>query len=205
MHAQVFSTTQERAMPVRVSGTITIQRRSGARGAFSIGDLASEIGLFEVKDALIEEFEPGKYTGEFLISWIAPDAFVWRGRVITKQRATLEAMFIDSADDRAPAPSAPPEPDPIDQAHASKSAPPTEHAAPDLPAQVASAQAQLPADEQLLGAELAALVDAREPVKLDPTVDRQQFRLQRDCLKDLGYRFDARLQTWLHQQEAAHA
>ena len=103
-------------MSVRVRGTINIQRKSGRRGDFNIGDLSTEIGTFEVKDALIEQFEPGTYSGEFIIQWIEPDSFSWRGRVFVKNRATLVEILVDEADEGAPPPATPPEPDPIDTA-----------------------------------------------------------------------------------------
>lgn len=199
-------------MSIRVHGTITIQRKSSPRGAFNVGDLDTEIGTFEVKDSLIEEFEPGKYSGEFLIRWIAPDSFSWRGRVFVKNRATLEAIYVDDEDGHAPAPATPPEPDPIDQASPlpqSTSAPAPAPAPTPTRAPVTTSTASLPAESSaqphsdgdadlvLLGDELNGLVAARQPVKLDPTVDRQQFRQQRDRLKELGYHFDAKSQTWL--------
>jgi hypothetical protein len=49
----------------------------------------------------------------------------------------------------------------------------------------------------LFGDELMQLLDKREPIKLDPTVDRISFRAQRDRLKELGYGFDAKSQTWV--------
>jgi hypothetical protein len=49
---------------------------------------------------------------------------------------------------------------------------------------------------KLFGAELGAKVWKREGIKLDPTVDRSLFREQRDHLKELGYRFDAKAQAW---------
>jgi hypothetical protein len=49
---------------------------------------------------------------------------------------------------------------------------------------------------KLFGAELGAKVWKREGIKLDPTVDRGLFREQRDRLKELGYRFDAKAQAW---------
>ncbi|MBL8344916.1 MAG: DUF3275 family protein, partial [Rubrivivax sp.] len=68
-------------MSIIVNGSITIVRKSGKRGDFNVGDLNTEICEFEVKDALIEEFDPGKYTGRFVIDWIQPDSFTYRGRV----------------------------------------------------------------------------------------------------------------------------
>jgi hypothetical protein len=218
-------------MSIRVRGTITIQRKNSARGAFNIGDLNTEIGEFEVKDSLIEEFEPGKYTGDFLIKWIAPDSFSWRGRVFVKNRATLEEILIDEADETAPAPSSPPEPDPIEsqshqQAHvqpvatAAGHAPAAESAAP-TPRQprsssregnanpVASAPAapkpasEIAADEQLFGDEIYALLKRKELIKLDPSVDREMFRKQRDRLRTLGYAFDPKSQSWSTSNQPA--
>ncbi|OYU46324.1 MAG: hypothetical protein CFE44_02735 [Burkholderiales bacterium PBB4] len=202
-------------MAIRVRGTLSIQRKNSARGAFNIGDLATEIGEFEVKDSLIEEFEPGKYTGEFIIRWIAPDSFSWRGRVFVKNRATLEEILIDEADEGAPAPSTPPEPDPIEQAPAAAPRPPaappsqepaTQSATPVKGARSKSASTtKEPADgdAELFGEELLALLQQRSPIKLDPTVDREQFRRQRDRLKVIGYSFDAKAQTWSIKEMAS--
>lgn len=194
-------------MSIRVRGTITIQRKTSSRGAFNVGDLVTEIGEFEVKDSLIEEFEPGKYSGDFLIKWIAPDSFSWRGRVFVKNRATLDEILIDDADEGAPAPAAPPEPDPIETQAATAATPATKPAAqpsaseqsqhsgsPSKPASRDASAAD--ADLALFGQELHELVAAKAEIKLDPTVDREQFRRQRDRLKAIGYSFDAKSQSW---------
>ena len=234
-------------MSIRVRGTITIQRKTSARGAFNIGDLATEIGEFEVKDSLIEEFEPGKYTGDFLIRWIAPDSFAWRGRVFVKNRATLDEILIDEADESVPAPSAPPEIDPIEEkinngsalaapamptpaaihlsapetapqpdtastasragkpgsrgGHSvgaiagSKATPSTEPSAA-LSVALSVAPSDAEADLQLFGDEVHAFVLTHAVIKLDPTVDRERFRQQRDRLRALGYAFDPKSQSW---------
>jgi methionine synthase II (cobalamin-independent) len=45
--------------------------------------------------------------------------------------------------------------------------------------------------------EVQALIDAGvDMVKLDPTVDRNLFRRQRDALKALGYTFNPAAQSW---------
>lgn len=204
-------------MAIRVRGTIIIERKHSRRGDFNVGDLCTEIGEFEVKDSLIEEFEPGKYTGDFMIQWIEPDSFSWRGRVFVKNRAQLEAILIDSVDDNAAPPATPPEADPIDAARAAPAVAPQPDqasastaqtsAAPaaDLPAPTAetapaTASTQIDPDQMLFGDELHEALQARSAIKLDPTVDRQQFRAQRDRLKALGYSFDAKSQTWTVQE-----
>ena len=208
-------------MSIRVRGTIIITRRSSRNGGFNVGELSTEIGSFEVKDQLIEEYEPGKYAGEFLIAWIGPDSFIWQGKVFVKIRATLEAVFIDQDEGEAPAPATPPEPDPIEtaataiakaKASAGDEPAPTPSATttltPTLTRTAAGADDQaLPQpkplatseqseDGRLFGAELLDLVLARKVIKLDPTVDRQVFRHQRDRLKELGFVFNATGQTW---------
>jgi hypothetical protein len=226
-------------MSIRVRGTIAIVRKSSRRGDFNVGDLATEIGEFEVKDSLIEEYEPGHYTGEFLIKWIEPDSFAWRGKVFVKNRATLDEIFIDEAEEGGTPPAPPPEPDPIDSTpeaapvavktthrHQSTEASVSASPSPSAPAP-SSTQAQAPAhaspekldkptgesttkdaraadtnaadvdaDAVLFGDELHALLMQHAPMKLDPTVDRTQFRTQRDRLKALGYGFDPKAQTW---------
>jgi Protein of unknown function (DUF3275) len=201
-------------MSVRVRGTINIQRKAGRKGDFNIGDLSTEIGAFEVKDALIEQFEPGKYTGEFIIQWIEPDSFSWRGRVFVKNRATLAEILVDEEDVGAPPPSTPPEPDPIDSTdmraqpsrlHVSKGLDDTHKAngAAGTSLDSAPLQASPPAspgagsaDLALFGQEIHELVQQGQPLKLDPTVDRELFRQQRDRLKALSFAFDAKSQTW---------
>lgn len=181
-------------MAIRVRGTIVITRKGGRRGDFNIGDLSTEIGEFEVKDSLIEEFEPGKYTGEFIISWIEPDSFSWRGRVFVKVHATLAEMLIDEAEEGGMPPAPPPEPDPMEATAGAPSA-----TAVEPPARPPDA---LDPDRKLFGPEIYALLLQRETIKLDPTTERQLFRQQRDRLKDLGYSFDAKPQTWVVRELA---
>ena len=213
-------------MAIRVRGTIVITRKGGRRGDFNIGDLSTEIGEFEVKDSLIEEFEPGKYTGEFIISWIEPDSFSWRGRVFVKVRATLAEMLIDEAEEGGMPPAPPPEPDPMEATAGAPNATAVEPSArppantrTEKPAQtsvsggqvakpaesdndMASATDALDPDRKLFGPEIYALLLQRETIKLDPTTERQLFRQQRDRLKDLGYSFDAKPQTWVVRELA---
>ena len=187
-------------MSIRVRGVIVITRKSSKYGDFNVGDLSTEIGVFEVKDQVIEEFEPGKYTGDFLIQWIAPDSFAWRGKVFVKNRATLAEILVDQDDGEAPPPAMPPEPDPIEspaqQQSLNLSLERSPAAAPPI-AERPTAALTAAGDAKLFGAELWALVTGRLTMKLDPVaVDRQTFRQQRDRLKALAYRFDAKSQTW---------
>ena len=210
-------------MSIRVRGSLLISRKNGRRGAFNIGELRTEIGEFEVKDALIEEYEEGNYTGEFVINWIEPDSVCWHGKVFVKNRAQLDAIIIDAVDD-APAPRAslPPDNDPMESDAGSRidaaergnveatpdvaSGAPASALANTAPVNRSPARHPVPTannspaaaadDHQLFGDELHALLVDGLAIKLDPTVDRMAFRAQRDRLKALGYGFDAKSQTW---------
>ena len=48
---------------------------------FQVGELTTSVGEFKVKDKVLEQFEPGAYTGTFLIDKIYPHSYVWYGKV----------------------------------------------------------------------------------------------------------------------------
>lgn len=53
------------------------------------------------------------------------------------------------------------------------------------------------ADAELFGVEIyEQFVERAQGIALDPTVDREVFRRQRDRLKAVGYRFDSKAQRW---------
>lgn len=187
-------------MSVSVRGTIVVQTKKGRNGAFNVGDLITEIGEFEVKDSLIEEFQEGRYEGTFLINWIEPESFSWRGRVFVKNRATLEAIFIDDevADQEADQPTTPPVVDPIEEAPKEKpSQAPTLVERADSGAAPADDAAETVKEKDVLfDEEATSLIQSGSPIKLDPTIDRVRFRMQRDALKEMGYRFDVKGQSW---------
>jgi hypothetical protein len=185
-------------MSVRVHGTITIERKRGRNGEFAVGELTSDLGRFEVKDSSIEEFKPGKYTGDFIIRWIEPDPFLWNGRVFVKVRAFIEEIVIDEViSDDVPAPAHPPVPDPIETPTPRQ---PHQAVRPSV-APPAPVEDELPEpadadDLQMFGAEIAEAIRLGDPVRLDKSVDRELLRKQRDRLDQMGYDFDAKTQVW---------
>ena len=188
---------------LHVNGTLTVKKIHGAKGAFSVGDLVTEVGTFKIKDALLDQFEEGRYQGAFAISSIYLSSYIWRGKSMTDIRANLVDVQLDEVGDVAPE-VAPPqdEPDPIEEEAArSKTTPVIEPIAETTvvvvtPAGQVDVDPALEALVKLFGAELGAKVWKREGIKLDPTVDRGLFREQRDHMKELGYRFDAKAQAW---------
>jgi hypothetical protein len=201
---------------IRVPGTLIVNRRNGRNGSFSVGDLVTDVGEFKVKDTALDQYEPGEYKGEFIIKWIEPHSNVWRGRVYIENRASLQDIIIfdavedDGAAEASAAAMRPPETDPLEEGSGSSERPAvalsssgfeSSPATPDpLPHQgnAELGSADLTAEQRaLLGDELAPLCAQRQRIKLDPTVDREVFRKQRDLLKACGYRFDSTQQEWV--------
>jgi len=185
---------------LKLSGTLAIRTIHGARGAFNVGRLVTEIGEFTVKDSLIEEYDEGRYKGEFGIIAITPSTYFAAGRTVVEVRARLGSIALEdiaalAGDDRSPLT----EPDPIESEPvlAAEEAAGADGSAPDaLTTPNDEAIDNADATERALQALFGTLwpLDAR--VKLDPTVDRSLFRAQRDKLKALGYRFQPVGQVW---------
>ena len=188
---------------IKVPGTLSVKHIHGSRGVFAVGDLATDVGEFKIKDALLDQFEEGRYQGQFLITKISPSSYFFGGKVVIEIRAMLADIFLDKADE-APAEPTPVEPDPVDE-------PPTSVSV----AQVGAESSSLPSgplappaielefatdaekrDHELLGLELYPAFAARAPIRLLPEVGREQFTRQRLRLKEVGYSFEPLNKTW---------
>ena len=190
---------------ITINGTLRVRSINGRNGAFNVADLTTEIGEFKVKDAFLDQFEEGAYEGAFQIGRIFSASYTYGGRITIETRAhILGARLLN--DDVGELPTEAVEPDPIEE----QCKPPE---APTLPAPVApdeqadeqaaagTGQGQDEQDEQTEDDADKALFGHIYPlggiVALDPTVDRAQFRRQRDRLKALGYHFDPLQQSWM--------
>lgn len=204
---------------IKIPGTLEVKTIRGGNGDFNVGELQTAIGEFKIKDKILEQFQSGSYPGEFLISKIYPHSYTWYGKITIEIRAMLADVMLDSDDpgDSETATQAT-EPDPADEERSSPSIatqseaatpkvlsaeeapPPPAASAPFATAEQPTASSVPFEDSELLevfGAELTELIKARQPVKLDPSVDRALFRSQRDWLgKRLNYCFRAASQTW---------
>ncbi|MCP5235353.1 MAG: DUF3275 family protein [Zoogloeaceae bacterium] len=182
-------------MSICIEGTLTVKAINGAKGSFAVGDLTTEVGGFRVKDAILDEFEPGQYKGRFVVGAIYPTSYTWRGKVFVEVRARLERFMLDEVTE---APHSEPEhdsePDPIDERDAVL--PPADPAP--APTVAPNPVTPEPSDVALFDAELLSLIEQGGPVKLDPAgIDRAVFRQQRDALKAQGFRFVAASQHWI--------
>lgn len=185
-------------MAISIPGTLGVRHISSKRGVFSVGELSTEVGRFKVKDPILDQYEEGEYRGTFLISQIFPSSYVWGGRVITEVRANLVEIFLDEAEEK-PMPPPAPEPDETEEGGGDQQgipAPAPEKSPLPTPTSAVSAAGSDEDPDATLFGELYAQVKARQEIKLDPTIDRQMFRQQRDRLKELGFKFESTTQSW---------
>ncbi|MFI4940190.1 MAG: DUF3275 family protein [Burkholderiales bacterium] len=197
-------------MSLQIPGKLIVQVRNGSRGAFSVGDLITSVGSFKVKDQFLDQFAEGIYEGEFTVASIYPSCYTYRGSITTEIRAKVVDYILATAEEVAVAPDA--EPDPIDQqggssayeeAAKSEAAPAQKRKESKSNEANATAGKNVAADKPMLAdlfdAEIIAAITSGSPVKLDPTIDRQKFRAQRDYLKNVckpAYEFKSLEQTW---------
>ncbi|WP_018606065.1 DUF3275 family protein [Uliginosibacterium gangwonense] len=118
-------------MPISIRGTLRVKSVTGRNGRFSVGDLETEIGTFRIKDAVLDQYRDGIYTGTFWLSEVFNSSYSANGRLVIELRARTAGMQIDDEKPEAQAPKEPAERDPIDD----EAAAPAASAAPTPPTQ----------------------------------------------------------------------
>lgn len=197
---------------ITVPGQLAIKTIHGRNGDFNVGRLATSIGEFVIKNAELDQYDEGKYDGDFIITEIRPSTYSTSGRMVIEIRAHLGGMTLSRIDplsrDEAHRLS-PQEVDPIDEdvqtpAPVATLSADTMTTSTDDPlvdttpfgtetASQPSATVVLEEDDINL---FGALWPLGEIVKLDATVDRRRLRQQRDRLGMLGYTFAPLSQDW---------
>jgi hypothetical protein len=169
-----------------LNGTLAIREINGRNGPFKVGTLQTSLGEFAVKDSLLDQYDSGTYEGEFQVERIFQGHYIAGGRSVTEIRAQLANISINDIDAKAPTPIEV-EPDPID----SDKPQPAKESKPEAKPESSSSNTEN--DDNSL---FALLMPLGESIKLDPSVDRKVLRVQTVRLKEIGYEFDAKSQTW---------
>ncbi|WP_437610065.1 DUF3275 family protein [Erwinia sp. V71] len=197
---------------ITLPGQLAIKTIHGRNGDFNVGRLSTSIGEFVIKNAELDQYDEGKYDGDFVIAEIRPSTYNTSGRMVIEIRAHLGGMTLSNIDrlskDEAQRLS-PQEVDPIDeevQAPAAAARPPARTKARSTrdplvdttpfgsePATASPSDASAEDEDAAL---FGMLWPLSETVKLDATVDRRVLRQQRDRLDAMGYRFEPISQDW---------
>jgi hypothetical protein len=177
-----------------VHGTLEVETIHGRRGQFNVGKLATDVGVFKIKDIALDQYNPGSYSGSFMIEKISAVSTPWRGGFFTEIVAKVaKDGFLINQEAVGQEQEVQTEPDPLDTEKPFVLVQTTQSI------QAVENNAEDP-DQQLFGLEIYQDFIQRKDIALDPTVDRGLFRLQRDRLKHAGYRFDSQTQLWKTNQ-----
>lgn len=83
---------------IHIDGQLAIRTITGRNGKFNVGRLATSIGEFVIKDALLDQYSEGKYRGNFAISEIRPSYYSTGGRLVVEIRAKVDSMTLEDVD-----------------------------------------------------------------------------------------------------------
>lgn len=196
---------------ISIPGYLAIRTISGRNGPFNVGRLATSIGEFVIKDALLDQYMEGKYEGTFAIRQIRPSYYTHGGRLVVEIRAELEGMSLDDVSDLSTEDveqMTSTVPDPLEEdkppARLGKLTPPPAACAPQISADdrpfgmdVPAPQPNTSPSSSSADAELFSTVwPLGNEVRLDTTVERQRLRQQCNRLNELGYELNFKTQTW---------
>ncbi|WP_230971741.1 DUF3275 family protein [Nitrogeniibacter aestuarii] len=191
-------------MTVTVVASLTVIERTGIHGPFNVGKLRTSFGNFGVRDTFLEELAPGEYKGSFTIAKIWPRQYATDQVVVTEVCVSVadHVIFDAESDDDGQIEHQPDPADdkPLDQPPAEKlpEPKPTDAKSQENAPDAASIAAPLATDlDDFFGNEIASLIRDRQPLKLDPTVDRLTLRKQGTRLRtELEYEFLPADQSW---------
>lgn len=200
-------------MSIAIPGKLTVIERNGSRGIFTVGELQTQIGAFQIKHRVLDQFPEGSYDGMFYLTRVYNQSNFAKGRIWVSLYADLdwEQLQIMAQNQVA-------EVSESLQMAGIAAEQEEEHLPPPVPT-AASAAASVPADtaepartsdapDAATVQEEDGLADSMEKlesmlsdkaavIRLDPSMDdRNLFRQLREAVKQQGYRFHAPTQSW---------
>ena len=191
-------------MSISIPGTLNVIERQGRKGAFMVAELQTEIGSFDLKHRVLEQFSEGAYEGIFIITRIFNQAVSWKNGTWTKLCADLdwEALRIMAQSDEVGTTDSLAMAQIMAEAEAEEE--PKQETAP--AAVVPPRQVEAQADDAAvydLDTLTVLIMDGVPRIRLDATLeDRRLFTELRNALKNAGYRFDGKTQSWYFPEAA---
>ena len=191
-------------MSISIPGTLNVIERQGRKGAFMVAELQTEIGSFDLKHRVLEQFSEGAYEGIFIITRIFNQAVSWKNGTWTKLCADLdwEALRIMAQSDEVGTSDSLAMAQIMAEAEAEEE--PKQETAP--AAVVPPRQVEAQADDAAVydvDTLTVLIMDGVPRIRLDATLeDRRLFTELRNALKSAGYRFDGKTQSWYFPEAA---
>lgn len=199
-------------MSIAIPGKLTVIERNGSRGIFTVGELQTQIGAFQIKHRVLDQFPEGSYDGMFYLTRVYNQSNFAKGRIWVSLYADLdwEQLQIMAQNQVAEvseslqmasiaAEQEEEELLPVRPA-ASATAPAPAETAESVCVSDAPDAVPMQKEDDLADSmeRLEGMLTAEMPViRLDPSMDdRNLFRQMREAVKQQGYRFHAPTQSW---------
>ncbi|MFH6973159.1 DUF3275 family protein [Neisseria sp. 23W00296] len=199
-------------MSIAIPGKLTVIERNGSRGIFTVGELQTQIGAFQIKHRVLDQFPEGSYDGMFYLTRVYNQSNFAKGRIWVSLYADLdwEQLQIMAQNQVAEvseslqmagiaAEQEEEELLPVRPA-ASATAPAPAETAESVCVSDAPDAVPMQKEDDLADSmeRLEGMLAAEMPViRLDPSMDdRNLFRQMREAVKQQGYRFHAPTQSW---------
>ena len=199
-------------MSIAIPGKLTVIERNGSRGIFTVGELQTQIGAFQIKHRVLDQFPEGSYDGMFYLTRVCNQSDFAKGRIWVSLYADLdwEQLQIMAQNQVAEvseslqmagiaAEQEEEELLPVRPA-ASATAPAPAETAESVCVSDAPDAVPMQKEDDLADSmeRLEGMLAAEMPViRLDPSMDdRNLFRQMREAVKQQGYRFHAPTQSW---------
>ena len=172
---------------VSVKGRMMVNTIRRSSGNFNVAQLFSEIGDYVVRYDALDEFEEGKYEGEFFIRTTEIRNRKFGLGIITEPIAYIDDVILTDAIEGETEEVPEAIPDPIEEERSTES-----RKKKATPQTSDSTDMDEKALEQLFGT-----WPLSDEVKLDPTVGRSTLRQQTAYLKSVGYKYNPKQQVWI--------
>lgn len=77
-------------MSIAIPGKLTVIERNGRNGVFTVGELQTSIGAFQIKHRVLDQFPEGSYDGMFYLTRIYNQSNFAKGRIWVSLYADLD-------------------------------------------------------------------------------------------------------------------
>ena len=77
-------------MSIAIPGKLTVIERNGSRGIFTVGELQTQIGAFQIKHRVLDQFPEGSYDGLFYLTRVYNQSNFAKGRIWVSLYADLD-------------------------------------------------------------------------------------------------------------------
>lgn len=196
---------------VQIPGILTVKTVTGRYGDFNVATLECDLGHFSVRDAILDEYNEGRYEGTFGIKRIYASSYNARHRLVIETRAELNGIWLQDYQEGHVPNESPMEEDPLAlerkaQQQLNQERESLQNAIPSPSPQPPEEDRESDALAQLFGELWPLPSKVGDALKLNPEIGREKMRQQLNYIRrlvngDPVWKFEPRAQSWIRLRE----